>query len=103
MRSERPEEGGHSGLAAGSGAEGKKAYLYLEPGWGPPVVDFHLFFFSSLFFSHRKMVPRANRWMTCLTFLFRVEVRPRAASPTSSFLHRLAPALSGLLNCVFVL
>lgn len=34
MRSERPEGGGHSGLAASSGAEGKKASLYLEPGWG---------------------------------------------------------------------
>lgn len=29
-----------------------------------PVLDSHLFF---LFLSHRKMLPRASRWMTCLT------------------------------------
>lgn len=65
---------GSVGLGATSGAGGKG--IRPDPGKGSPVVDFHLFFFLS----HRKMAPRVNRWMTCLTFLFRVEVKSRSLS-----------------------
>lgn len=58
-----------------------------------------------LFLLHRKMVPRANRWMICLTFLFRVEVKPRPPSvPPASLLHRsAAPWQVHLLGFVWLL
>lgn len=58
-------------------AEGKKA---CDRSWDS------CYRISFLFLLHRKMVPRANRWMICLTFLFRVEVKPRPPSYPSSLL-----------------
>lgn len=54
---------GSVGLAAGSGPQGR--VCALSQAGGPLVLDFHFIF---LFLCHRKMVPQASRWMTCLTF-----------------------------------
>lgn len=72
--SERPWRGG---VGAGEGVSGRERGCLWEPGcsplgpdcWlraglGPPVAGLHLF----LILAHRKMVPRASRWMICLTF-----------------------------------
>lgn len=46
--------------------------------------SFFFFLLPLLYLSLRRMVPPASRWMTCLTFLFRVEVKPRFLSCLSS-------------------